>query len=61
MITMITGIICLAIGLGAGYLIAKKKKVMKELRDKRDEAIAEIRARKDATKEDVINILREKI
>jgi hypothetical protein len=61
MITSLVGVICLAIGLGAGYLIAKKKKVMRELREKRDGLIAEIRARKDATKDDVINIIREKL
>ena len=52
-----TGALCLAVGYG----LAKKKKIAAQFREKRDEILADLSQRKEATKEDLIRILNEKL
>jgi hypothetical protein len=56
-IILVVGALCL----GAGYLLGKKKKVIAQLKEKKSEIIAEVLAKKDATKQDILKVLEEKL
>ena len=53
--------ICVPVALVAGYLLGKKKKVIAQLKEKKSEIIAEVVAKKDATKQDILKVLEEKL
>lgn len=57
LIILVVGALCL----GAGYLLGKKKKVIAQLKEKKSEIIDEIVAKKDATKQDILKVLEEKL
>lgn len=61
MIETLIAVVALAVGLAIGYGIAKKKKIAEQIREKRDELIAEIGISKNPSKDDIIRIIKEKL
>ena len=57
LIILVVGALCLS----AGYLLGKKKKVIAQLKEKKSEIITQVLAKKDATKQDILKVLEEKL